>query len=178
MAVPGIIFDLDGTSVDTVYQHVSAWYEALRTNGITAPQWRIHHAIGMSGNLFLPKLLRDQGRSYSQKLIARLESAHARRFNKLIRTVAPVPGAARVLRLLQKRSVPFAVATSGGAHQTAALLSRISGCPECPVITANDVAAAKPSPDLFEVAGEKIGKNPADCFVVGDSVWDSWLDQE
>jgi beta-phosphoglucomutase-like phosphatase (HAD superfamily) len=81
MRVPGMFFDLDGTLVDSVYQHVTAWYEALRKDGFVLAQWRIHREIGMSGKLFLPKLLRVEGHRHSPALIARLESAHARRFS-------------------------------------------------------------------------------------------------
>lgn len=172
MRSAGIIFDLDGTLVDSVYQHVTAWYEALRENGIISAQWRIHRAIGMSGKLFLPKLLRDEGHRASHAVIARLESAHSKKFKRLIPMVAPLPGAADLMNLLKRRSIPFAIATSGRANQTKALLARIAGRPECPVITADDVAAAKPSPELFELAASKLEKQPSECFVVGDSVWD------
>ena len=172
MRSPGIIFDLDGTLVDSVYQHVISWHGALQSSGITCAQWRIHRAIGMSGKQFLPKLLRDEGHRPSHSLIGRLESAHTKRFNRLIRSVVPIKGAAQLLNLLKRRSIEFAIATSGGASQTKALLARIKGGPACPVITADDVAEAKPSPDLFELAADKLKKDPADCFVVGDSVWD------
>ena len=126
----------------------------------------------MSGRLFLPKLLRDEGHRVSHPVIARLESAHARNFNRLIPTIAPLPGAADLLNLLKRRSIPFAIATSGGAKQTKALLGRVASRTECPVVTADDVAAAKPSPDLFELAASKLERQPSECFVVVDSVWD------
>jgi HAD superfamily hydrolase (TIGR01509 family) len=172
MRQPGIIFDLDGTLVDSVYQHVTAWHEVLRNSGIAAPQWRIHRAIGMSGKLFLPKLLREQGHRYSHALLGRLESGHSKRFTPLIRDVSPLPGAANLLKQLKRRSIPFAIATSGSGQQTTRLLRRIVGLPDCLVITADDVDSAKPAPDLFELAANKLSKEPADCFVVGDSVWD------
>ena len=172
MKTPGIIFDLDGTLVDTVYHHVTAWNEALRTARIKVAQWRIHRAIGMSGSLFLPKLLRDEGLAHSQSVIARLEAAHQRHFDRWIGHIDPLPGASELLRLLERQSIPFAVATSGGAGQTKRLLARIPNRPDCPVITADDVEAAKPAPDLFHLAAQKLDREPEDCFVVGDSVWD------
>jgi HAD superfamily hydrolase (TIGR01509 family) len=172
MKLPGIIFDLDGTLVDSVYQHVVSWHEALRSSGIICAQWRIHRAIGMSGKQFLPKLLRDEGQHHSHRLIERLESAHAKHFNRLVRSIAPIRGAAQLMNMLKQRSIEFAIATSGDANQTKTLLARIKGRAACPVVTADDVAEAKPAPDLFELAADKLQKDPADCFVVGDSVWD------
>jgi beta-phosphoglucomutase-like phosphatase (HAD superfamily) len=88
-----------------------------------------------------------KGTRPSHRLIERLESAHAKAFNQLIRSVAPIQGAAHLLNLLKRRSIEFAIATSGSAGQTKALLARIQGRAACPVVTADDVAQAKPSPD-------------------------------
>lgn len=167
-----IIFDLDGTLVDSVYQHVTAWHAALRSRRIVLSQWRIHRAIGMSGALFLPKLLRDEGHPYSKNLVARLEAAHARLFNGLVRSIETLPGSKDLLRSLRRRSIPFAVATSGDARQTTRLLHRITDKVDFPVVTADDAQAAKPAPDLFEVAAQKLERASSDCFIVGDSVWD------
>lgn len=172
MRLPALIFDLDGTLVDSVYQHVVAWYEALRANGTARPQWRIHRAIGMSGKQFLPKLLAEGADRPSPATIEKLELAHAKGFHRSLQTIEALPGACELLEALKRRSIAFAVATSGDAGQTRALLRRLGSELKFPVITADDVASAKPSPDLFELAASKIEKEPEDCFVVGDSVWD------
>jgi beta-phosphoglucomutase-like phosphatase (HAD superfamily) len=88
MRQPAIIFDLDGTLVDSVYEHVMTWAEVLRTQGIVSSQWRIHRAIGMSGKLFLPKLLRDEGHRHSPSLVKKLEGLHSKRFNRVINEIA------------------------------------------------------------------------------------------
>jgi beta-phosphoglucomutase-like phosphatase (HAD superfamily) len=160
MKQPGMIFDSDGTLVDSVYQHVTAWREAFEKNGIECAQWRIHRATGMSGKLFLPKLLRDEGKHYSKSSIGRLEAAHTRRFSLLMKDIVPLPGAIKLLKQLKRRSIPFAIATSGDAQQTRTLLTRMAGIPECPVITADHVAAAKRAPNLFELAARKLEKEP------------------
>jgi HAD superfamily hydrolase (TIGR01509 family) len=172
LKTPGIIFDLDGTLVDSVYQHVATWNETLRASRIGVAQWRIHRAIGMSGSLFLPKLLRDEGLGHSQSLIKRLEARHQKHFDRIINRIDPLPGASELLQLLKKKSIPFAIATSGAAAQTKRLLARIPNRPDCPVLTTDDVEAAKPAPDLFYLAAQKLEREPGDCFVVGDSVWD------
>ena len=92
MRQPALIFDLDGTLVDSVYQHVAAWHDALRKNRIPISQWRIHRAIGMSGSLFLPKLLRAEGIRHPHKLIDKLEAAHDKNFDTLIPRVDVLPG--------------------------------------------------------------------------------------
>jgi HAD superfamily hydrolase (TIGR01509 family) len=172
LKTPGIIFDLDGTLVDSVYQHVATWHDTLRTARLAVSQWRIHRAIGMGGSLFLPKLLRDEGLRHSQSLVTRLEDAHQKLFDRTIGRIDALPGAGELLRLLNRRSIPFAVATSGGAAQTKRLLARVSNRPDCPVITADNVEAAKPAPDLFRLAAQKLQREPEDCFIVGDAVWD------
>jgi HAD superfamily hydrolase (TIGR01509 family) len=171
MRQPAIIFDLDGTLVDSVYQHVTAWHGALRNHRILLAQWRIHRAIGMSGTLFLPKLLRDEGYPHSKKFVAHLEAAHAKQFHKLSRNIEPLPGSNLLLRSLRRRSIPFAVATSGHSQQTMLLLHRVTEKVDFPIVTADDVQAAKPAPDLFELAAQKLERAPNDCFIVGDSVW-------
>ena len=172
LKTPGIIFDLDGTLVDSVYQHVDAWHETLRAARVSVSQWRIHSAIGMGGTLFLPKLLRDEKARHSSAIVARLEAAHKKHFDRLISRIDELPGAGDLLRLLKRRSIPFAVATSGDAGQTKRLLARIPNRPDCPVVTADDVNAAKPAPDLFHLAAQRLEREPGDCFIVGDSVWD------
>jgi HAD superfamily hydrolase (TIGR01549 family) len=172
LKTPGIIFDLDGTLVDSVYQHVASWHETLRMARFAVPQWQIHRAIGMGGSLFLPKLLRDEGLRHSQALITRLEATHQKLFDRMIGRIDALAGAGELLRLLERRSVPFAIATSGEAGQTKRLLARISNRPDCPILTADDVETAKPAPDLFRLAAQKLEREPEDCFVVGDSIWD------
>lgn len=172
MKTPALIFDLDGTLVDTVYQHVSTWHSALRKAGVEAPQWKIHRAIGMSGKLFLPKLLKELGHRWSPAFVQRLEDARAPLFSRVIPSIAALPGASDLLRLLARRGIPFAIATSGSGAQTHQLLRRIPKRPDCPIVTADDVAAAKPAPDLFELAASELGRDPGECYVVGDSVWD------
>jgi HAD superfamily hydrolase (TIGR01509 family) len=172
MKPPALIFDLDGTLVDSVYEHVSTWHRALRKFGVEAPQWKIHRAIGMSGKLFLPKLLKELGHRSSPALVSRLESARAPLFAKLIPSIAALPRASELLNLLRRHKIPFAIATSGDGAQARRLLRRIPKLPDCPIVTADDVAAAKPAPDLFELAASELGRDPGECFVVGDSVWD------
>src|SRR5690242_16960882 len=110
---PAFLFDLDGTLVDSVYQHVLAWREALESAGIELAVWRIHRRVGMSGGLFVNALLRETGRAVSAEQAARIQKPHAEAYARLVSQVRPLPGARDLLQHLTQVRVPWAVATSG-----------------------------------------------------------------
>lgn len=97
MTPNAFLFDLDGTLVDSVYQHVLAWHEALREDGIDLSIWRIHRKIGMSGGLFADQLLREIGRDVDEGMIERLRLRHAEAYRRLAVSVVPLPGAREML---------------------------------------------------------------------------------
>jgi HAD superfamily hydrolase (TIGR01509 family) len=166
------LFDLDGTLVDSVYQHVLAWQEALQGAGIELATWRIHRRVGMSGGLFVRALAREIGRPVEAEESERLQQLHREGYLRRIGQVRPLPGAIDLLDLLSSLSVPWAIATSGrreGSQQTIGLLEQ-----EEPVVvvTRDDVQRAKPDPDLFLTAAARLGVPIVQCVVVGDSIWD------
>ena len=110
---PAFLFDLDGTLVDSVYQHVLAWREALEEAGIDLAVWRIHRRIGMSGGLFVNALLRETGRPVTAEDAARLQQSHAEAYARQVSQVRALPGARELLAYLTEASVPWAIATSG-----------------------------------------------------------------
>jgi HAD superfamily hydrolase (TIGR01509 family) len=169
---PAFLFDLDGTLVDSVYQHVTAWQEALLECGISLSVWRIHRRIGMSGGLFLTALQRETGRTLDQATLDRLTSLHRDRYLARGRSVVPLPGARQLLGTLTSLGAEWAIATSGTLSVAGAGLEMLELPPGTPVVTRDQVARAKPDPDLFLAAAERLGAEPARCFVVGDSVWD------
>jgi HAD superfamily hydrolase (TIGR01509 family) len=172
MTMPALIFDLDGTLVDSVYQHVLAWHEALQEAGIELSVWRIHRRIGMSGGLFTRALLRETGRELDEALLARLRDRHAEAYRRRIAEVRPLPGARRLLQHLTELGCRFAIATSG-RMETAGLAIAMLDVPEgTPVVTRDLVPYAKPDPDLFLEAVRQLGVDVVDAVVVGDSVWD------
>jgi HAD superfamily hydrolase (TIGR01509 family) len=171
-ARPALLFDLDGTLVDSVYQHVLAWRDALHEEGLDLSVWRIHRRIGMSGGLFLKALERELGMSLDDDRADRLRRSHERALLARLDQIRPLPGARELLMTLSSMSVPWAIATSG-AEKTAGPTLVMLGIPEgTPVVTRDQVAYAKPNPDLFLAAAERLGVPPGDCFVVGDSIWD------
>ena len=169
---PAMLFDLDGTLVDTVYQHVTAWSAALRSEGILVPNWKIHRRIGMSGKSLVRQLLRDQNTSRRKFNIGILEKKHDAEFMKASRQLELLPGARELLKFLSRRGIRWAIATTGNKKQTTRLLKNLDVPRNVPVITGDDVVKAKPSPDVFVLAADRLGVPIGDCVVTGDSVWD------
>ncbi len=169
---PAFLFDLDGTLVDSVYQHVLAWREALEQAGIELAVWRIHRRIGMSGGLFLDALGRETGRRLTADDVTRIQQAHATAFKRQVSAVHPLPGAVDLLAYLSRSRVPWAIATSGRLESARPLLEMLGVAPGVPVITRDQVEHAKPDPDLFLAAAAQLDVPADEAVVVGDSVWD------
>lgn len=169
---PAFLFDLDGTLVDSVYQHVLAWREALEAVGISLSVWRIHRRIGMSGGLLLRALLRETGREVTPEEVHRIQEQHTEAFARLLPQVRPLPGARELLEALTRAGIPWAIATSGRRDVARPLLELLGVDEGIPVITREDVQYAKPDPDLFLAAAARLGVPIPECVVVGDSVWD------
>jgi HAD superfamily hydrolase (TIGR01509 family) len=169
---PSFLFDLDGTLIDSVYQHVIAWRAALSAIGVDLSVWRIHRRIGMSGGLFVSALLRETGRSLSPEDIDLLQQAHAEQYRAQLGTVTPLPGARDLLGLLTEAGVPWAIATSGYAATARPALALLGLGDGAPMVTRDMVRHAKPDPDLFLAAAALLGVDPRHAMVVGDSVWD------
>lgn len=166
------LFDLDGTLVDSVYQHVLAWREALERGGMELSVWRIHRRIGMSGGLLLNALLRETGHAVTPEEAARLQKFHAEAYARLVTQVRPLPGARELLLYLTDAGIPWAIATSGRAESAMPALAALGLEGNIPVVTRDLVEYAKPDPDLFLAAADRLGAAITDAVVVGDSVWD------
>ncbi len=166
------LFDLDGTLIDSVYQHVLAWREALQGLGISLSVWKIHRRIGMSGGLFVNALARELETPLDAETLAALPGLHADAFIRHYDSVQPLPGARELLATLSEHEVPWAIATSG-AERYAGLARELLDLPaDTPMVTRDQVRYAKPDPDLFLTAARRIGVDIRQANVVGDSVWD------
>ncbi len=172
MAKPAFLFDLDGTLVDTVYQHVLAWRDALAAAGIDLAVWRIHRRVGMSGGLFVNALARETGRNLSSDEIERVQQLHAESYARRAEEIRPLPGASELLQYLTDRGVPWAVATSGRLVSARPALDLLAVPDWVPVITRDQVRHAKPDPDLFLAAAQALNHPVQSSVVVGDSIWD------
>jgi HAD superfamily hydrolase (TIGR01509 family) len=167
------LFDLDGTLVDSVYQHVLAWREALDEEGIELSVWRIHRKIGMSGGLFTNMLLRETGLEIDEVRIERLRRLHAEAYKRRSSQVRPLPGARELLTYLTNSRIAWAIATSGRMETAGPVLETLGVDPSrVPVITRDKVKYAKPDPDLFLAAAEALQVRVESACVVGDSIWD------
>ncbi|MGH2970019.1 MAG: HAD family hydrolase [Solirubrobacteraceae bacterium] len=173
--MPALIFDLDGTLVDTVYAHVFAWQRALQERGMSIDGWRIHRRIGMSGGLFARALGRELGRELSDAETRAVQDRHGELFRELLPERRPLPGAAELLAHLAERGVVHGIATSGRRPEIDASLAALGfggGDDGIVVVERGDVSRAKPEPDLFLECSRRLGVPADECFVVGDAVWD------
>jgi HAD superfamily hydrolase (TIGR01509 family) len=171
-SVRGLIFDLDGTLVDTVYAHVFAWHRALAEAGLPVEGWRIHRKIGMSGGLFTRAVAREVGRNLDDEEAEAVQRRHGELFRELMPVRPALPGAVELLRSLRESGTPHAIATSGRRPEIDASLEALGVGPETVVVDRGDVARAKPEPDLFLAGQQRLGVPVDSCYVVGDAVWD------
>ena len=167
------LFDLDGTLVDSVYQHVAAWQQALHAADIELSVWRIHRRIGMSGGLFAEMLRREIDREITPALLEKLRGDHAAAYIGMRKWVRPLPGAVRLLEHLRRVGIPFAIATSGRMITAKYNLEALGvDADTTVVVTRDDVRRGKPDPDLFVAAAERLGVDVEASVIVGDSIWD------
>ncbi len=167
-----LIFDLDGTLVDTVYAHVYAWQRALADAGMAVDGWRIHRRIGMSGGLFTRAVARELGREITQEEAEAIQQRHGELFTESMPDRRPLPGAIELLRYLRQNKIPHGIATSGRRPEIDASLQALGVTNDTIVVERGDVLRAKPAPDLFLNCQQRLGISVDDCFVVGDAVWD------
>jgi HAD superfamily hydrolase (TIGR01549 family) len=167
-----LIFDLDGTLVDTVYAHVYAWQRALAEARMPIDGWRIHRRIGMSGGLFTRAVARELGRPLSEKEASEVQTRHGELFRELLPERRALPGAVTLLRELREAGVPHGIATSGRRPEIDASLEALGVPPETVVVARGDVRRAKPEPDLFLTCQERLSVDSDECYVVGDAIWD------
>jgi len=167
-----LIFDLDGTLVDTVYAHVFAWQQALAEAGMPIDGWRIHRRIGMSGGLFARAVAREVGRDLDDAEVEAVQRRHGELFRGLLPERRPLPGAVDLLAELRERRVVHGIATSGRHPEIDLSLAALGVGEETVVVDRGDVRRAKPEPDLFVECARRLGVDAVDCYVVGDAVWD------
>ena len=167
-----VIFDLDGTLVDTVYGHTLAWQQVLAEAGLPVEGWKVHRLIGMSGGLITQAASHELGRPLSKAKVERLQKRHGVVYKKLMPERRPLPGALELLRHLRREKIKHGVATSGRRADAQKSLDALHLPPETVIVDRQDVERAKPEPDLFLACQDRLGVQPQECYVIGDAVWD------
>jgi beta-phosphoglucomutase-like phosphatase (HAD superfamily) len=172
LAPAALLFDLDGTLVDTVQHRIEAWSEALRRAGIATDRARLGGYIGSDGRWLAAEMARQQGRDLDYAETEELDRVSGALFDELNATPAPLPGAIELLTALERSRVTFAIATSSRPGQVAVSVGSLMLPSPPPITDGSHVANAKPEPDLLLASAAQLGVAPEGCWYVGDSTWD------
>ena len=167
-----ILFDLDGTLVDTVPVRIAAWCRALEAAGIPADPKRMGGYIGSDGRWLASEFARAAGRVLDYAESEELDHVAGAIFNDLNVSPAPLPGATALLTALEESGLPFAIATSSRPAQVSVSVAALRLPSPPPITDGSHVAKAKPAPDLLLASAAQIGVSPERCWYVGDSTWD------
>jgi HAD superfamily hydrolase (TIGR01549 family) len=168
----GILFDLDGTLIDTVEARIEAWLEVFRGEGLPAQRERVAALIGSDGKRLAKEIAALAGRDLSEEDAERIDRRSGEIYDRINSDPRPLPGAAELLRALAGGRLRWAIATSSRAEQVRASVAAL-GLPDPPsIVDGSQVKEAKPAPDLLLSAARQLAIEPADCWYVGDATWD------
>jgi HAD superfamily hydrolase (TIGR01549 family) len=168
-----LIFDLDGTLIDTVYAHVLAWQKSFAVlEHLAVPAWHLHQKIGLDGKLLAISTGAELGRKIGSKKAERLDLKHSEIMKEILPHINGLPGGVELLAELRNRKIPHGIATSGSREGLKGPIKILQIPKDIVVVCADDVEDAKPEPDLFALCSRRLEIPPRDCFAVGDSVWD------
>jgi HAD superfamily hydrolase (TIGR01509 family) len=167
-----LVFDLDGTLVDSVYAHVLGWQLALAEKGVVVDGYRLHRHVGSSGDLIVRYAQRLTGVQLSAEDVETVRRRHGELFRQLMPRPRPLPGAAEAFRTLRASGIPHAVATASYRPLIDPSLEAVGVGPETVVVEGHGALRGKPEPDLFLASRERLGTRAEDCIVVGDAIWD------
>ncbi len=164
------ILDIDGTLVDTNYQHTLAWYRAFRANGIKLPLWRIHRHIGMGGDQVVPALTDE---ATERRLGEEIRDREKEAYGELIGEVETMEGSRELIDELRRRGHKVVLASSAKSDEVDHYLDLLDARELADAwTTSGDVEATKPQPDLVTAALEQVGGAPGDAVMIGDTPWD------
>jgi len=169
MTLTTVLFDVDGTLVDSNYLHVDAWQRAFADLDTAVDAWRIHRAIGQDSARLLRSVAGERDEAWNE----RAKSLHSEHYRALAPRLRAFDGAAGLLRAIAARGVRVVLATSAPEDELALLREALDADDAIHALTsADDVETAKPDPGILEVALRRADATPSDALMVGDSVWD------
>lgn len=164
------ILDIDGTLVDSNYQHSLSWFRALLDNGVVAPIWRLHRAVGMGGDQLVAHVCGDE---VEERLGDRVRAREGERYFEMIDEVQPLEGARELVLELKRRGHQVVMASSAKPEEVDHYLDLLAARELVEDwTTSGDVEDTKPAPDLVDAALKKAGGEASDAVMIGDSVWD------
>lgn len=168
----GLIFDLDGTLVDTVQARIDGWVEALTAAGVRAEEEQIAPRIGMDGKRLAREIAAAAGRELSEHEVEEIDKAAGEAFDRRNTSPRPLPGVHAVLEALSGRGLPWVIATSSRAAQVRGSVASLELAHDPTIVDGSHVEHAKPAPDLLLLAAKRLGVEPERCWAIGDSTWD------
>lgn len=168
----GLIFDLDGTLVDTVSARIAGWVEALVAVGVPASREQIAPMIGMDGRRLARLVAEAAGQTLDDHAVEAVDKAAGEAFDRLNRAPRPLPGTAELFRALDAAGIPWVIATSSRKEQVTDSVAALGLAKPPTIVDGSHVQHAKPAPDLLLLAAKRLGIAPAACWAIGDSTWD------
>lgn len=167
--VSAVLFDIDGTLVDSNYLHVEAWHRAFQATGLRVPSWRIHRGIGQDSAILLSNLVGERSEDWNEHA----KGLHTQFYEELASRLRVFDNARELIVELDRRGIRVVLATSAPQNELNLLRGLLDVDEAVHAMTsADDVDTAKPDPDIIEVALERAGVDAADAIMIGDAVWD------
>jgi len=167
-----VLFDLDGTLVDTVELRISAWVEALGSAGLPTGRAQLAPLIGLDGRRLAREIAALAGTPIGEARSEEIDRDSGETYERLNRAPRALPGVARLIAELDRRDIAWAIATSSRKEQVMTSVAALGLAAEPTIVDASHVKHAKPEPDLLLYAADELGVEPASCWYVGDSTWD------
>jgi HAD superfamily hydrolase (TIGR01509 family) len=168
----GLIFDLDGTLVDTVGARIDGWLEALSAAGLEPTREQVAPMIGMDGKRLAREVAAAAGHELGDDEVDAIDRSAGEAFDRLNRSPRPLPGVGDVLAAAEATGIRWLIATSSRKEQVATSVASLALATEPEIVDGSHVKHAKPAPDLLLLAAERLGLEPGRCWAIGDSTWD------